>query len=312
MTVTWTDPRAAQPPADPAQPGRPHRKRPARRRWADYAIRILSIAGITMPSFWLGTLLLYGVAALAPDAQVLGWVPFREDPWGNLQRAALPVAALALPVLASLARVVRASMAEAMRQDYIRTARAKGLPRRTVVLVHALRNALLPFLTSFGIMAGYLFGGSVVIEQVFALPGLVLATLFVTLPYVAAQLIPLMEALPPDEEEAALTLGASGWQMFRWVTLPRLRWGLLQGVLLCTARAMGEFGAVAVVSGHIRGLTTTMPLHIEMLYNEYDLPAAFGMAALLALLAVVTMAAKGVLEWRRDRAVARGEASVLA
>ena len=144
----------------------------ARRRWADYAIRILSIAGITMPSFWLGTLLLYGVAALAPDAQVLGWVPFREDPWGNLQRAALPVAALALPVLASLARVVRASMAEVMRQDYIRTARAKGLPRRTVVLVHALRNALLPFLTSFGIMAGYLFGGSVVIEQVFALPGL--------------------------------------------------------------------------------------------------------------------------------------------
>ncbi len=150
------------------------------------------------------------------------------------------------------------------------------------------------------------------VQVVFALPGLVLATLFVTLPYVAAQLIPLMEALPPDEEEAALTLGASGWQMFRWVTLPRLRWGLLQGVLLCTARAMGEFGAVAVVSGHIRGLTTTMPLHIEMLYNEYDLPAAFGMAVLLALLAVVTMAAKGVLEWRRDRAVARGEASVLA
>ena len=150
------------------------------------------------------------------------------------------------------------------------------------------------------------------VQVVFALPGIVLATVFVTLPYVAAQLIPLMEALGPDEEEAALTLGASGWQMFQWVTLPRLRWGLLQGVLLCTARAMGEFGAVAVVSGHIRGLTTTMPLHIEMLYNQYDLPAAFGMAALLALLAVVTMATKGVLEWRRDRAVARGEASVLA
>ena len=114
---------------------------------------------------------------------------------------------------------------------------------------------------------------------VFALPGLVLATVFVTLPYVAAQLVPLLEALGPDEEEAALTLGASGWQMFRLVTLPRLRWGLLQGVLLCTARAMGEFGAVAVVSGHIRGLTTTMPLHIEMLYNEYNLSAAFGMAA---------------------------------
>ncbi len=144
----------------------------ARHRWADYTIRILSIAGITMPSFWLGTMLLYGVAAIAPGAQLLGWVPFGVDPWGNLQRATLPVIALALPVLASLARIVRASMVEVMRQDYIRTARAKGVRERTVVLVHALRNALLPFLTSFGILAGYLFGGSVVIEQVFALPGL--------------------------------------------------------------------------------------------------------------------------------------------
>ena len=142
------------------------------RRSTDYAVRVLSIAGITVPSFWLGTMLLYGVAALAPDAQVLGWVAFADDPWGNLGRAALPVAALALPVTASLARVVRASMGEAMRQDYVRTARAKGLRERTVVLVHALRNALIPFLTSLGIAAGYLFGGSVVVEQVFALPGL--------------------------------------------------------------------------------------------------------------------------------------------
>ncbi|MBV9747400.1 MAG: ABC transporter permease [Acetobacteraceae bacterium] len=144
----------------------------ARSRWADYAVRVLSITGITLPSFWLGTMLLYGVAALAPGAQVLGWVPFTEDPAANLERAILPVIALALPVLASLARVVRASMLEAMRQDYIRTARAKGLPELVVVAVHALRNALLPFLTSFGILAGYLFGGSVVVEQVFALPGL--------------------------------------------------------------------------------------------------------------------------------------------
>ncbi|HYZ64519.1 MAG TPA: ABC transporter permease, partial [Acetobacteraceae bacterium] len=144
----------------------------ARSRGADYAVRLLSIAGITMPSFWLGTMLLYAVSALAPDAPLLGWVPFAEDPAGNLARAALPVAALALPVLASLARVVRAAMVEVMRQDYIRTAWAKGLPGTTVVLVHALRNALLPFLTSFGILAGYLFGGSVVVEQVFALPGL--------------------------------------------------------------------------------------------------------------------------------------------
>jgi peptide/nickel transport system permease protein len=144
----------------------------ARRRWADYTIRLLSIVGITTPSFWLGVMLLYAVSAAAPDAQMLGWVSFADAPLGNLQRVILPVTALALPVLASLARVVRASMVEVMRQDYIRTARAKGLPERDVIIVHALRNALLPFLTSFGIMAGYMFGGSVVVEQVFALPGL--------------------------------------------------------------------------------------------------------------------------------------------
>ena len=144
----------------------------ARRSWTQTAVRLLSIVGITMPSFWLGTMLLYAVSALAPDAQMLGWVPLAEDPWGNLRRVVLPVTALALPVLASLARVIRASMVEAMRQDYIRTAYAKGLPHASVVLIHALRNALLPFLTSAGVMAGYLFGGSVVIEQVFALPGL--------------------------------------------------------------------------------------------------------------------------------------------
>ena len=144
----------------------------ARRRGTDYAVRLLSIIGITMPSFWLGAMLLYGVSAWAPEWQVLGWVPFAEDPWGNLQRVALPVIALALPVLAALARIVRASMSEIMRQDYIRTARAKGVPERSIIGVHALRNAMLPFLTSFGILAGYLFGGSVVVEQVFALPGL--------------------------------------------------------------------------------------------------------------------------------------------
>jgi peptide/nickel transport system permease protein len=144
----------------------------ARRRWSNYTIRLVSIVGITTPSFWLGVMLLYAVSVAAPDAQMLGWVSFADDPLGNLQRVVLPVTALALPVLASLARVVRASMVEVMRQDYIRTARAKGLPERDVIIVHALRNALLPFLTSFGIMAGYLFGGSVVVEQVFALPGL--------------------------------------------------------------------------------------------------------------------------------------------
>jgi sulfate transport system permease protein len=133
---------------------------------------------------------------------------------------------------------------------------------------------------------------------IFALPGIVLATVFVTFPFVARELIPLMQDQGTDEEEAATLLGASGWQTFLRVTLPNVKWALLYGVLLCNARAMGEFGAVAVVSGHIRGVTNTMPLHIEILYNEYKFAASFAVASLLALLAVVTLVAKVVLEWR--------------
>ena len=136
------------------------------------------------------------------------------------------------------------------------------------------------------------------IQIVYAVPGIVLATIFVTFPYVARELIPLMQEQGTEEEEAARSLGASGWQTFRRVTLPNIKWGLLYGVLLCNARAMGEFGAVSVVSGHIRGFTNTMPLHVEILYNEYNLPAAFAVASLLAFLALVTLAAKGLLEWR--------------
>lgn len=138
------------------------------------------------------------------------------------------------------------------------------------------------------------------IEIIFALPGLVLATVFVTFPFVARQLVPLMIAQGRAEEEAALTLGASGWQIFRRVTLPNIRLGLLYGVLLCNARAMGEFGAVSVVSGHIRGETNTMPLHVEVLYNEYNFVAAFAVASLLAILALVTLTLKSVLEWRHQ------------
>ena len=143
-----------------------------RGRAADTATRLLTIVGVTTPSFWLGTLLLYAASALAPGADILGWVPLSDDPAAHLRRLVLPVLALALPALAAFARILRAAMIEALREDYVRTAYAKGLPTRVVVLVHALRNALLPFLTSAGIMAGYLFGGSVVVEQVFAIPGL--------------------------------------------------------------------------------------------------------------------------------------------
>ena len=136
------------------------------------------------------------------------------------------------------------------------------------------------------------------VDVVFAVPGIVLATLFVTLPFVARELVPLMQAQGSDEELAALSLGAGGWRTFFHVTLPNVRWGLLYGVLLCNARAMGEFGAVSVVSGHIRGLTNTMPLHVEILYNEYQFSAAFAVASLLALLALLTLALKTLLEWR--------------
>lgn len=139
------------------------------------------------------------------------------------------------------------------------------------------------------------------IQILFALPGIVLATLFVTLPFVARQLIPLMEAQGADEEEAALTLGAGGWRTFFWVTLPKIRWALVYGIILTNARAMGEFGAVSVVSGHIRGRTNTIPLHVEILYNEYQFSAAFAVASLLTLLALVTLAVQALLERRASR-----------
>jgi len=140
------------------------------------------------------------------------------------------------------------------------------------------------------------------VKVVFAVPGIVLATVFVTFPFVARELIPVMQAQGRDEEEAAVVLGASGWQVFRRVTLPNVKWGLLYGVILCNARAMGEFGAVSVVSGHIRGLTNTLPLHVEILYNEYQFQAAFAVASLLALLALVTLVVKSVVEWRETSA----------
>ncbi|UKJ74830.1 sulfate ABC transporter permease subunit CysW [Azospirillum brasilense] len=154
------------------------------------------------------------------------------------------------------------------------------------VLLFGLHGLMGPFLKSQGI------------QIIFAVPGLVLATVFVTFPFVARELIPLMQEQGNEEEEAALVLGASGWQTFWRVTLPNIKWGLLYGVLLCNARAMGEFGAVSVVSGHIRGETNTMPLHVEILYNEYNLVAAFAVASVLAMLALVTLVVKTVLEWR--------------
>ncbi|MDX2187315.1 MAG: sulfate ABC transporter permease subunit CysW [Opitutaceae bacterium] len=141
------------------------------------------------------------------------------------------------------------------------------------------------------------------IRIIFAVPGIILATTFVTFPFVARELIPLMQAQGSDEEMAAITLGASGWQTFWRVTLPNIKWGLFYGVILCNARAMGEFGAVSVVSGHIRGETNTIPLHVEILYNEYNFVAAFAVASLLAMLALVTLVLKSLVEWRHAQSL---------
>jgi sulfate transport system permease protein len=154
------------------------------------------------------------------------------------------------------------------------------------VLLFGAQSAIGPWLKDHGV------------QIIFAVPGIVLATIFVTFPFIARELIPLMMEQGTEDEEAALSLGASGWHTFWRVTLPNVKWALLYGVLLCNARAMGEFGAVSVVSGHIRGLTNTMPLHVEILYNEYLFVAAFAVASLLALLAVVTLVLKSLLEWR--------------
>ena len=184
-----------------------------------------------------------------------------------------------------------------------------GLPFSVSPVVSGLAYVLLfgtqgwfgPWLSDWGL------------RVVFALPGIVLATIFVTIPFVAGQLMPLMESHGIEEEEAALVLGAGGMQLFWRITLPKIRWGLAYGVLLCSARSMGEFGAVSVVSGHIRGLTNTMPLHIEVLYQEYNLAAAFGVATLLAGVALLTIAARAALDALQARAVARGgQARLLA
>ncbi|MEY4140073.1 MAG: hypothetical protein RLZZ371_2255 [Pseudomonadota bacterium] len=139
------------------------------------------------------------------------------------------------------------------------------------------------------------------IKIIFAVPGIILATVFVTFPFIARELIPLMQAQGTDEEQAAIVLGATGWQTFWHVTLPNIKWGLVYGVILCNARAMGEFGAVSVVSGHIRGQTNTLPLHVEILYNEYQSVAAFAVASLLALLALLTLLIKSIVEWQFER-----------
>ena len=157
------------------------------------------------------------------------------------------------------------------------------------ILLFSPSGALGPFLTAWGV------------KLVFSVPGIIIATTFITLPFIARELIPVMQAQGTAEEEAAISLGANGWQMFRHVTLPAIKWGLIYGMILCNARAIGEFGAVSVVSGRIRGLTNTMPLHVEILYNEYQFAAAFAVASLMSLLALVTLVIKTWVEWKSEK-----------
>jgi sulfate transport system permease protein len=257
---------------------------------------------ITVALAFFATFLLLPLLAVFVEALSKGWTTY----WSAIatpdalsaMRLTLLAAAIAVPL--NLTFGVAAAWAIA-KHDY----RGKQLLITLIDLPFSVSPVIagLVYVLVFGAQGW--FGGWLAehdIKIIFAVPGIVLATVFVTVPFVARELIPLMQAQGRDEEEAALVLGASGWQMFRKVTLPNIKWGLLYGVILCNARAMGEFGAVSVVSGHIRGQTNTMPLHVEILYNEYSFAAAFAVASLLALLALVTLLIKTIVEWRTGRA----------
>lgn len=253
---------------------------------------------------FLALFLFAPLVAVFTEALRQGWGAYLaafDDPdaWSAI-RLTLLAAAIAVPV--NVVFGIAAAWAIA-RFEF----RGKSLLITLIDLPFAVSPVIagLVFVLLFGVHSA--FGAWLMdndIKILFAVPGIVLATLFVTFPFVARELIPLMQAQGSDEEEAAITLGAGGLKTFLRVTLPNIKWGLLYGVILCNARAMGEFGAVSVVSGHIRGLTNTMPLHIEILYNEYQFVAAFAVSTLLALLALVTLAVKSWVEWRMQAELA--------
>ena len=265
-------------------------------------MRIL-LVGVAL--LFAGVFLFLPLAAVFAEAFRHGWQAYwsalaEPDAWSAI-RLTLLTAALAVPL--NLAFGVAAAWAIAKFEF-----RGKSLLTALVDLPFSVSPVVvgLAYVLVFGAQ-GWLGPWLEVhgIRIVFAVPGIVLVTVFVTFPFVARELIPLMQAQGSEEEEAALVLGAGAWRTFLNVTLPNIRWGLLYGVILCNARAMGEFGAVSVVSGHIRGRTNTMPLHVEILYNEYQSAAAFAVASLLALLAIVTLAVKSAVEWRHAREMAR-------
>jgi sulfate transport system permease protein len=268
----------------------------AERPWVRFVLIALALG-------FMFLFLVLPLAAVFAEALRKGWGAYWEalqepDAWAAI-RLTLLTAALAVPL--NLVFGVAAAWAiakfEFRGKSFLTTlidlpfSVSPVVAGLIYVLVFGAQGWLGPWLASHGI------------KIIFAVPGIILATTFVTLPLIARELIPLMQAQGNDEEQAAQVLGANGWQTFWHVTLPNIKWGLLYGVILCNARAMGEFGAVSVVSGHIRGQTNTIPLHVEILYNEYQSVAAFAVASLLALLAVLTLALKSVIAWRHTRAM---------
>lgn len=269
----------------------PHRVATAEPAWTKWLLIALSV-------LFLGLFLLVPLAAVFAEALRKGvaayLASFREPAAIAAIKLTLVTAATAVP--ANLIFGLAASWAIA-KFDFM----GKSVLLSLIDLPFAVSPVIsgLIYVLVFGLQ-GWLgdFLSSRDIQIIFAVPGIVLATVFVTFPFVARELIPLMQEQGSEEEQAALSLGASGWQTFWRITLPNMKWALLYGVILCNARAMGEFGAVSVVSGHIRGKTNTIPLHVEILYNEYNFVAAFSVASLLALLALATLATKSLLEWK--------------
>nr|WP_255298599.1 sulfate ABC transporter permease subunit CysW [Brevibacillus dissolubilis] len=253
---------------------------------------------ITVALGFLGLVLIVPLAAVFTEAFAKGWELYlaalvEEEAWSAIKLTLL-IASITVPL--NLIFGVAAAWA---------IAKFQFAGKNLLVTLIDLPFAVSPVIS--GLIFVLLFGAQGVfapvleaydIQIVYAWPGILLATLFVTFPFVARELIPVMQAQGTEEEEAAISLGASGWQTFWRVTLPNIKWGLLYGVILCNARAMGEFGAVSVVSGHIRGETNTIPLHVEILYNEYNFVAAFAVASLLAVLALFTLVIKSIVEWK--------------
>ena len=270
-------------------------REPGRRRKVRWGrLALIAVALSFLAAFVLLPLLVVFSQALAKGAAA--YLAAIADPmaWDAI-KLTLYVAAIAVPMNVVFGVVSAWTIAKFEFRGKSALVTLIDLPFAVSPVIAGLTYILL--FGSRGWFGGYLQAHDMRI--VFAVPGIVLATVFVTFPFVARELVPVMQAQGKEDEETALSLGAGGWQTFWHVTLPNIRWGLLYGVLLCNARAMGEFGAVSVVSGHIRGLTNTMPLHVEILYNEYNYAAAFAVASLLALLALLTLAAKSFLEWRQ-------------